>query len=60
VARNWFASLLDPNRYSQMVYKDKDTGELEEVVLTMQGYLMKKDLLPLAVKPSQVHLQSTP
>ena len=51
VPTTWFTSQLDKNGHCRMVYKDDESGGQEEAVLTMQGFLMKKDLPPLTTMP---------
>ena len=51
ILKTWYASPPTKDSKSRMVYKDKESGDLDKVVLTMQGYLMKKDLPPLAMLP---------
>ncbi|KAF8416928.1 hypothetical protein L210DRAFT_3581592 [Boletus edulis BED1] len=55
VLKIWRASLPDNHDMSRMTYKDAETGDVMEAVLTVQGYILKKDLPPILSVPRKMN-----
>ncbi|KAF8141119.1 hypothetical protein EV363DRAFT_1464591 [Boletus edulis] len=55
VLKIWRASLPDNHDVSRMTYKDGETGDVTEAVLTVQGYILKKDLPPIVSVPRKAN-----
>lgn len=49
--KNWQASQPNNHGFSHMAYKDSESGDVIEAVLTIQGYIQKMDLPLILTMP---------
>ncbi|KAF8548668.1 hypothetical protein OG21DRAFT_1526337 [Imleria badia] len=49
--KKWYTSPVNKDNASRMVVQDDESGEIDELILTIQGYLIKKDLPPIQTMP---------
>ncbi|KAF8125100.1 hypothetical protein EV363DRAFT_1176464 [Boletus edulis] len=56
ILKNWRTSAPDDHNVSRMVYKDSETGDVTEAVLTVQGYVLRKELPPILSVPRKANV----